>query len=97
MIGLFIVWRLRTLAFAALALAVFGAIERPLFWTLVEAALTDLKGVNDSYPRLEIHAKFSATTNLSLTAMRSENDPDEGVVETRAISARSEASLINMG
>ena len=29
MIGLLIIWRLRTLAFAALALAVFGAIECP--------------------------------------------------------------------
>jgi len=29
MIGLPIIWRLRTLAFAALALAVFGAIECP--------------------------------------------------------------------
>jgi len=31
MIGLTIIWRLRTLAFAALALAVFGAIECPRF------------------------------------------------------------------
>jgi len=31
MTGLPIIWRLRTLAFAALALAVFGAIECPPF------------------------------------------------------------------
>jgi len=36
MVGLLIIWRLRTLAFAALALAVFGAIECPPVSTIRE-------------------------------------------------------------